>query len=463
MMTTAAASTMREIDPLPEARPGRRAFWIGAGLVLALVLFSTLALQAYLGAAVQAQAAANSLLQQQIAAIDRALAESKHLQKKTADGLARLRAIELMQQRQTEDARLLRYLTHEISPAIQFAKIGRDGNTLLLQGSSPSRAQRMQLLRVLESGAFTNAPVLLESTQPAPGGKSLQAFKIAATLAPTEISPPANQSPPKKTADSAPEESAPASESVTTDVAWLLMVLLALIALGFGGYGIWRWRRPRQGASLFATVNALDPKQVGTWPRGIRLLVLLELALFATFFAWLFAIGPALEELENQRHSALQLQANLPAKQQAAANLDANRARFVAMEQQLAASMQRMPLKIDEAQLFVAIEQLAQAHGLAMAAPLTASPLAQEALYASHNLPLQLSGSLDAIHALVGGLQQLPQLLVLGDFELARMAHTNDPGHSGKGWRFDASLRALLAPDPAQAAKQKKKNKGRKE
>lgn len=440
---------MREIDPVPEGRPGRRAFWIAAGLVLALSIFATLALQTYLGAAVQAQAVANSLLQQQIAVLDKSLAESRQLQEKTAEGLARLRVIELLQQRQAEDARLWHYLAREISSAIQFTKIGRNGNTLLLQGSSPSRAQLMQLLRGLETGSFTDAPVLLESAQPVPG-----AFKIAANLLPAEISSSANQVRPKKTSDSAPKESAPEDiESDTTGMAWLATALLAPVALG---YSLWRWRRPRHGASLFAAVHALDPKQVGTWPRSVRLLVLAELALFAACFAWLFAIGPALEELDHQRQNALQLQQTLPAKQQAAANLDTDRARFVAMEQQLAARMQRLPLKIDEAQLFAAIEALAQAHGLAMAAPLAALPPVQEELYASRNLPLQLSGSPFAIHGLVADLQRLPQLLVLGDFELARMES------AAKGWRIEATLRALLAPDPAQASMQKKNSKGRK-
>lgn len=453
-MTTAAASTMREFDPLPEGRPGQRAFWIGAGLVLALSIFATLALQAYLGAAVQAQAAVNSVLQRQLAATDKTLTEAKRLKEKTAEGLDRLRVIDLMQQRQAEDARLLHYLARDIPPAIQFAKIGRDGNTLLLQGSSPSRAQLMQLLRGLEAGSFSDAPVLLESAQPAPGGKPLLAFKIAANLFPAETSSPADQIRPNKISDSTPEEFASAEiESDATGMAWLAMALLALAALAFG---IWRWRRPRHGASLFAAVNALDPKQVGTWPRSVRLLVLAELALFAACFAWLFAIGPALEELDHQRQTALQLQQTLPAKQQAAANLDADRARFVAMEQQLATRMQRLPLKIDEAQLFAAIEHLAQAHGLAMAVPLVALPPVQEELYASRNLPLQLGGSPVAIHAFVADLQRLPQLLLLGDFELARMAH------AGKGWRFDATLRALLTPDPKQAAKQKKNAKGRK-
>lgn len=447
-MTIVCTSSALSFDLSPH---GRLAFWARIGLLLGLVLITTVAIYVNVRMAMQAQAAENNLLQQQISKSDHALAETKRIQDKTAAGLNRLRVIEIAQQQQADDTRLLHFLSQDMPPGIQLFKLNRNGSTLQLQGSAATRSQITLLMRRLEISALTDTPVLLELVHQQTE-KPSYGFKISARAlaAETPDNADANPSQPQRdvTRSSAATEPQQTEPNIFATAELVFGLLTAVAALG---YAIWRgWYRvdPLRAARLYAAMATLDPRQIGTWPRAARLLALAELGLFAAFAAWLWVIAPAVAERESYQQHQLQLQEALRAKEQVTAMQDADRARLVAIEDQLATQAQRLPLHEDQEKLRAAIEQLARTHNLKMATPQAALRLVQEQFYASRKLSLQLTGSLDAIGGFVSQLAEIPQLVLLGDFDLTPLETTH-------GLRFDATLNALLASEPAAAKGEK--------
>ncbi len=455
-MTTAPITTTRHFDRLPDSRAERRAFWVGASLLLSLILFASIGLYRYIGTALQTQLATNSALERQLGNSDKAITEIKQLQNKIGEGSERQRIIDIVQQQQADQVRLLHFLSREIPPGIQFSKISRNGSTFILQGSTLSRLQITRLMRSLETTALTDAPVLLALTQREQGARQAQTFKIAAKTLSPKTPDSIDQGRPKHMQDKASTDSTrPETQIASSNSAWPIIALIAIIVAGIG-IGIWRRRRnstPANRSRIQEQFAALDPKQIGTWPLVVRLLALTEIALFAALIAWLFIIGPAYDALENAQQRQLQLQDTLQTKHKAAAKLDAARAQIAAMGQTLAASAQRLPIQSDQEKLLASIQQLARSHGLELATAQAPLPIVQEEFYTRRNISIQLTGKLEAISAFFAALANVPQLVILGDFDLVRM---EDAAHA---LRLDATLSALLALDPAQAAKTKKKKK----
>lgn len=455
-MTTAPITTTRQFDPLPDTRAERRAFWVGASLLLSLILFASIGLYRYIGTAIQTQLATNNELERQLGTSDKAITEIKQLQNKIAEGSERQRIIDIVQQQQADQVRLLHFLSREIPPGIQFSKISRNGSTFILQGATSSRPQITRLMRSLETTALTDAPVLLALTQREQGAKQAQTFKIAAKTLSPKTPDSIDQDRPKHTQDKASTDSTrPETQTDSANSAWPLIVLIAVVVAAIG-FGIWRWCRkstPANRARIQGQFAALDPKLIGTWPLVVRLFALTEIALFAALIAWQWSIGPAYDALESAQQRQLQLQDTLQTKQKVAAKLDASRAQIAAMEQTLATSAQRLPIYSDQEKLLATIEQLARSRGLEIATSQAPLPIVQEAFYARRNISIQLTGKLEAISAFFAALANVPQLVILGDFDLARMEN------AAHALRLDATLSALLALDPAQAAKTKKKKK----
>ena len=157
---------MIRVNLLPHREARRKQqqqqFFILLAFVAIIGVASWFSVHTYLNDRLQEQQSRNQYLQQEIAKLDKQIAEIKKLQEQTAALLARKKVVETLQSNRAEVVHLLDQLVRQLPDGMYLKGIKQKGNVVTITGYTQSQARVSTLMRNLESSNTLQSPGLIE-------------------------------------------------------------------------------------------------------------------------------------------------------------------------------------------------------------------------------------------------------------------------------------------------------------
>jgi type IV pilus assembly protein PilN len=157
---------MIRINLLPhreEARKQRRQTFYG--MAIGMIVLGTLIgfiVSMVIGGFIEAQEEKNTFLQNEIAKLDKDIAEIKRLRSQIDALLARKQVIESLQSHRAETVHLLNELARQTPEGVYLRSIKQAGLKVTLMGYAQSNARVSTLMRNLDGSEFLEKPTLIE-------------------------------------------------------------------------------------------------------------------------------------------------------------------------------------------------------------------------------------------------------------------------------------------------------------
>ncbi len=155
---------MARINLLPWRAERRKLRQKEFGMMIALAVLAGLVLwflvNMYYNGQISGQEARNAFLQQQIAEVDKQIAEIDELDRQKGRLLARKEVIEQLQGNRSQMVHLFDSLVRTIPDGVLLTSLKQEGQTLTLEGRSQSNARVSNYMRNLESSGWMKSPRL---------------------------------------------------------------------------------------------------------------------------------------------------------------------------------------------------------------------------------------------------------------------------------------------------------------
>jgi type IV pilus assembly protein PilN len=150
--------------PHRQLRKARQQRWFAilAAIVVGLGLAVVAAGQAYLVNAKATQDARNVFLKDEMAKLDKQIAEIAELKEKTNDLLERKKVVETLQNNRGEAVVMFDELMHRLPEGLYLKSVKQSGDLLALAGYAQSSARVSTFMRSLEAAELFDEPVLIE-------------------------------------------------------------------------------------------------------------------------------------------------------------------------------------------------------------------------------------------------------------------------------------------------------------
>ncbi len=195
-------------------------------------------------------------------------------------------------------------------------------------------------------------------------------------------------------------------------------------------------------------IRNLNPKEIGTWPIGAKLVALLLLLVGLIGAGYWFDWRNQIQQLDAARQKEQQLRTTFLDKQKQAVNLDAYRQQLATIEQEFGEMLKQLPNKSEMEALLTDINQAGLGRGLQF---LLFKPALQEKtseFYAELPITIKLTGNYHDMGAFASDVSQLPRIVTLNDISLT----ANKEGEL----TMDATARTYRYLDDAEIAAQRK-------
>ncbi len=157
---------MIRINLLPHRELKRKArqqqIGISAGAVFAVSLFIIWAGYDVIAGKIETQNGRNQFLNNQIAVLDRQIAEIKDIKNQTQELLSRKDVVETLQGNRAEVVHLLDQLVRQLPDGVYLKSIKQNGQNVNLNGYAQSNTWVSSLMKNLESSRWLETPVLIE-------------------------------------------------------------------------------------------------------------------------------------------------------------------------------------------------------------------------------------------------------------------------------------------------------------
>lgn len=158
-------------------------FFIMLGVVAAIgVVIWFVVSYVYLAGQLSDQQARNKYLQDEIAKLDKQIAEINKLKEQTAALLERKRVVEELQGNRSEVVHLLDQLVRQLPEGLYLRAVKQHGNRVTITGYTQSQARVSTLMRNLESSPYLEGPGLVEVKATQVGGARTNEFTLNVNL-----------------------------------------------------------------------------------------------------------------------------------------------------------------------------------------------------------------------------------------------------------------------------------------
>jgi type IV pilus assembly protein PilN len=158
-------------------------FFIMLGVVAALGIAIWFAVSyVYLAGQLSDQQARNKFLQEEIAKLDKQIAEINKLKEQTAALLERKRVVEQLQGNRSEVVHLLDQLVRQLPEGLYLKAVKQNGARVTINGYTQSQARVSTLMRNLESSPYLEGPGLVEVRAIQLGGTRTNEFTLNVNL-----------------------------------------------------------------------------------------------------------------------------------------------------------------------------------------------------------------------------------------------------------------------------------------
>lgn len=140
----------------------RRAFILAAVAMIAIGAVTVFLVHGVLASRIEAQAARNKFLDEQIVAVDKQIAEIRRIREQTQQLLARKQVVETLQSNREEVVRLFDQIARQLPDGVYLRNMKQVGNKVNIVGYAQSNARVSTLLRNLESSPWLDNATLVE-------------------------------------------------------------------------------------------------------------------------------------------------------------------------------------------------------------------------------------------------------------------------------------------------------------
>ena len=162
----------------------RRAFILAAVAMIAIGAVTVFLVHGVLASRIEAQAARNKFLDEQIVAVDKQITEIRRIREQTQQLLARKQVVETLQSNREEVVRLFDQIARQLPDGVYLRNVKQAGNKVNIVGYAQSNARVSTLLRNLESSPWLDNATLVEiksatvAGQGSQGGQRLNEFIV---------------------------------------------------------------------------------------------------------------------------------------------------------------------------------------------------------------------------------------------------------------------------------------------
>jgi type IV pilus assembly protein PilN len=161
----------------------QRVFAILAAIVLVGGLAVVVLGQALIMNAKSSQDRRNAFLREEIAKLDKQIAEIQQLKEKTQDLLARKDVVESLQSNRDEAVHLFDELAKRLPDGLYLKSVRQTGDLVALSGYAQSSARVSTFMRSLEEAALFEEPVLVEVKSAQVGPLRVNEFALNVKIA----------------------------------------------------------------------------------------------------------------------------------------------------------------------------------------------------------------------------------------------------------------------------------------
>ncbi|MEY6431556.1 PilN domain-containing protein [Thioalkalicoccus limnaeus] len=173
---------MPRINLLPwrEERRKRhqREFLTGIGAAVATVLLLGVLSHLQIDHMIGNQASRNSLLDQEIARLNRQIREIEELEDTKTRLLARMEIIQQLQRSRPEVVHLFDELVNTIPDGVQLTTVEQSGRGVIVEGRAQSNARVSAFMRQIEDATWVGNPILLLIENKEQTGDGLSRFRL---------------------------------------------------------------------------------------------------------------------------------------------------------------------------------------------------------------------------------------------------------------------------------------------
>ena len=170
----------------------QRWFAILAAIVVGIAVAVVAIGQVFIMNAKSNQDRRNAFLQEEIAKLDKQIAEIRMLKEKTQDLLARKNVVESLQSNRSEAVHLFDELARRLPDGLYLKSVKQTGDSVALSGYAQSSARVSTFMRALEEAALFEEPTLVEVKSAQVGPLRVNEFALNVKIT--------------KAADTAPED-----------------------------------------------------------------------------------------------------------------------------------------------------------------------------------------------------------------------------------------------------------------
>jgi len=140
----------------------------------------------------------NKYLTEEIAKVDKDIAEINRLKEQTASLLARKQVVETLQSNRSETVNLLDQLVRQLPDGMYLRSVKQQGARVTVNGVTQSQARVSTLMRNLESSQKLGNPALVEIKAVSQGTTRANEFTMNVTIVRTKPEDAPRKAPPKK-------------------------------------------------------------------------------------------------------------------------------------------------------------------------------------------------------------------------------------------------------------------------
>ena len=168
-------------------------------------------------------------------------------------------------------------------------------------------------------------------------------------------------------------------------------------------------------------LNKLEFNDIGEWPTGVKLVLVLLLAILVGAGWYYYDTQEQYAALERVRREEKDLRASFEEKQAKAANYEKYKQQLAEMQQTFGAMLRQLPNKKEVADLLVDVSQTGLAAGLEFQLFQPQAEVPKD-FYAELPIKLRVVGDYHEFGEFVSGLAALPRIVTIHDIDIKPIA-----------------------------------------
>lgn len=178
------------------------------------------------------------------------------------------------------------------------------------------------------------------------------------------------------------------------------------------------------GASSFdfnayiSDFKGLDPKDVGAWPLGPRITILLTLFVLLLFAGWWFDWRHEIDEYEKKQQEEIKLKDEWLGKKKQAVNLEEYRKQLAEIDRSFGALLRQLPNKAEMESLLVDINQAGLGRGLQFELFRPGTEIMKD-FYAELPITVRVTGNYHDLGAFSGDVAKMPRIVTLNNVSVS--------------------------------------------